>query len=153
MNEKLTLVTKAVVKDIENETEENISLYLTLQVGELIEEKPIYRWKLLLDNQDSNMFYLQYRLSSKSSYVMTIPFYASGISALNDNLYLYAKIKEPKWQPALGEKFVGLSLDNIYCLDIFSYRNDKYWHGIANMAYTHVLPLNEETINLIGKKL
>ena len=42
MNEKLTLVTKVVAKDIKNETEENVYLYLTLQVGELIEEKPIY---------------------------------------------------------------------------------------------------------------
>ena len=96
MNKKLTLVTKAVVKDIKNETEETITLYLTLQVGELIEEKPIYRWKLLLDNQDINIFYLQYKLSSESPYIITIPFYSSGTSALNDNLYLYAKIEEPK---------------------------------------------------------
>lgn len=96
------------------------------------------------------MFYLQYRLSSKSPYII-IPFYSSGTSALNDNLYLYAKIKEPEWEPALGEQFIGLSLGNVYCLDIFSYKDDKYYHGLGNTPYTYVLPVNKENISLIGK--
>ena len=146
---KLIVVTKNIAKDIVNDN--NAELYIALEIdGEIKEKKRIYNWNLLFE-KEYDIFFIDYELTSKSLCKISLPFYKTGKSVLSEHVKLYAIIEQPEWEPALGEKFIGLSLSNVYCLDIFSYKNDKYHYGLGNTPYTCVLPVNKENIDLIGK--
>ena len=146
---KLIVVTENIVKDIVNDND--VELYIVLEIdGEVKEKRRIYNWNLQFE-KEYDMFFIDYKLTPKSLFKISLPFYKTGKSVLSEYVKLYARIEQPEWEPALGEKFIGLSLGNVYCLDIFSYKNDKYYHGLGNTPYICVLPVNKENIDLIGK--
>lgn len=146
---KLIVVTENIAKDIVNDND--AELYIVLEIdGKIKEKRRIYNWNLLFD-EENDIFFIDYILILKSLFKISLPFYKTGKSVLSEYVKLYARIEQSEWEPALGEQFIGLSLDNVYRLDIFSYKSNKYHHGLANTPYTCVLPVNKENIDLIGK--
>lgn len=153
MKTKRVLVTKAVAKDIAN----NGTILKQLLLREVLDNGKTVNITLLNDcalSLDNETMLVTCNIVYKQSKILCIiPFKENGECIINTSAHLYVEIPtESKWQPAIGEKFIGKSpyLRN-YCLDMFSYKDEKYYYGIGGAVYDEILQFNESNINLLGQ--
>lgn len=146
------LVTKSVAKDIMHDKE----IMQQLKIGTIIVNDcciEIHKSYFTVTGT------LQENFINEEPIIAISSFNNEGKCVFDKSIELYVEIPESelKWQPKIGEMFIGRSKNGKYHLDIFSHKLEKdnitYYFGIGiNYGYTEVLPYIPENIKLLGKR-